>query len=674
MTPTKHRPFVPETAKLREFSIGALMLGLCMTVILGAANAYLGLRAGMTIAATYPAAVISMAVVRMWKGSILEENIARTAGSIGESVAAGAVFTLPAFLIAGSWPAFDPAHAYWKSTALMVVGSVLGVLFVSLVRRVLVEDPTLPFPESVAASEIHKAGQQGAQAARYLFWNIGLGALVQILGEMQLYAVDKTFFVRIGELGKSFVRLGPSGSRNVINTGAISTVDAPTVSPAFMGVGYVIGPTLAALQFSGGLLAWGVLVPLFMYFLGPQLQTFLPAGASADDWAGSSAAVWRYIVRPVAVGGMLVGSAYTLFRMGKNLTSSLGRALGEVRHGAPPIETMARTERYMGSKTVFALIAFVFVLMNALYVYISGRVIAGVVAALVMLLVGFFFATVSGNLVGMIGSSNNPISGLTLSTLIIAALLMVALGVSGPGGVAVVLGVAAVVCVSSAVAGELLQDFKAGYILGGTPRTIQIVELIAVVVASLVMYYPLYVLQAANIKSGGTGFGDKALPAPQAGLMAALAQGIVGGEMAWPLVFAGALFGVAMILLKVRSPMLVAVGMYLPLPVSFAIFLGGAIRGLQDWLSRRARNNEAQMARVENTGILIASGLIAGEALAGLVIGTFRFYEKPLPHIFADPSYGAGFVVLALLGAMLVKLPLTKAGRPEDPAPPAAMM
>jgi putative OPT family oligopeptide transporter len=674
MTPTKHRPFVPEGAKMTEFTVKALMLGLAMTVILGAANAYLGLRAGMTIAATYPAAVISMAVVRMWKGSLLEENIARTAGSIGESVAAGAVFTLPAFLIAGSWTSFDPAHAYWKSTALMMVGSILGVLFVSLVRRVLVEDPTLPFPESVAASEIHKAGQQGAQAARYLFWNLGLGALVQILGEMQLYAVDKSFFVRIGEMGKSFVRLGPLGSRNVINTGAITSIDAPTVSPAYMGVGYVIGPSLAALQFSGGVLAWGVLVPLFMYFLGPQLSQFLPAGASEDDWAANAAAVWRYIVRPIAVGGMLVGAVYTLVRMGKNLTSSLGRALSEVRHGAPPLESMARTERYMGSKSVFAMIAVVFLLMNALYIYFSGRVLAGVVAAIVMLLVGFFFATVSGNLVGMIGSSNNPISGLTLSTLIIAALLMVALGVSGTGGVAVVLGVAAVVCVSSAVAGELLQDFKVGYILGGTPRTIQIVELIAVVVASAVMYYPLYVLQVANIHSGGTGFGDKALSAPQAGLMAALAQGIVGGEMAWPLVFAGALFGVAMILLKVRSPMLVAVGMYLPLPTSFAIFLGGSLRGLQDWLTRRAGFNDAQKARVENTGILIASGMIAGEALAGLVIGTFKYYEKPIYHFFLEPSYLAGFLVLAALGALLVRLPLTKAGRPEDPAPPAAMM
>src|SRR5580704_12319668 len=221
----KHVPFVPESMEMKEFTLRAVLLGLLMTIVLGAANAYLGLRAGITIAATYPAAVIAMAAMRAWKGSLLEENIARTAGSIGESVAAGAVFTIPAFLIAGSWTSFDPAHAYWKSTAFMVVGSVLGVLFVSLVRRVLVEDPTLPFPESVAASEIHKAGQQGAQAAQYLFWNIGLGALVQILGEMQLFAVDRSFFVRIGEIGRSFVRLGPLGSRNVINTGAITSID-----------------------------------------------------------------------------------------------------------------------------------------------------------------------------------------------------------------------------------------------------------------------------------------------------------------------------------------------------------------------------------------------------------------------------------------------------------------
>ena len=672
---TPHRPFVPENVSMKEFTVRAVMLGLIMTVVLGAANAYLGLHAGQTIAATYPAAVIGMAVLRAFKGStVLEENIARTAGSIGESVAAGAIFTLPAFLMAGSWTSFDPAHAYWKSTALTLTGGVLGVLFVSLVRRALVEDPTLPFPESVAAAEIHKAGQRGADAARYLFWSIGIGTGVQALGELALYAVDKTFLLRIGELGKTFVRLGTPTTRNVLQTGAVSTVAAPTVSPALIGVGYVIGPELAALNFSGSILAWGVLVPLMMYFLGPNLQNFLPPGSGDGGWADMAAAVWRYIVRPIAVGGMMVGAAYTLIRMGRKLTSSLGRAISEVRHGAPALESMARTERYMGSKTVLSLIFLVFLAMIALYFYISGLWLAAVIAAVVMLIVGFFFATVSGNLCGVIGSSNNPVSGLTLSTLIIAALLMVALGVSGPGGVAVVLGVAAVVCVSSAVAGELMQDFKAGYILGGTPRYIQIVELIAVVVASLIMYYPLYVLQQGNIKSGGTGFGDPHLAAPQAGLMAALAQGIVGGEMAWPLVIAGAFLGLMLIMVKVKSPMLVAIGMYLPFQTTAAIFVGGILRWLTDTLSRRAGNNEAQRTRVENVGILIASGLIAGEALTGLLFAYFRFRDIEVFQFFKDPSYVLGFAVMLLLGFIMVRLPLAKAGRPDEPAPPAAMM
>ncbi len=673
-TITKHQPFVSDKIAMKEFTLRAVLLGLVLTATLGWANAYLGLRAGQTIAATYPAAVISMAFLRAFKGSILEENIARTAGSIGESVAAGAVFTLPAFVIAGSWTNFDPAHAYWKSTALMIVGGVLGVLFVSLVRRVLVEDPALPFPESVAAAEIHKAGQRGADAAKYLFRSMGLGVLVYALGAIQLFAVDKDFIIRIGQIGKSFVRLGSSATSNTLQTGAISTVSAPTVSPALVGVGYVIGPELAALNFSGSLFAWGLLVPLMMYFLGPRLQDFVPAGAGDGGWAAQAAAVWRYIVRPVAVGGMMVGAAYTLIRMGRNLTSSLGRALREVRHGAPPLESMARTERYMGSKTVFGLIGVMFLAMIALYAYISGQIFAAVVAAVVMLIVGFFFATVSGNLVGVIGSSNNPISGLTLSTLIIAALLMVALGVSGPGGVAVVLGVAAVVCVSSAVAGELLQDFKAGYILGGTPRLIQIVELIAVVVASAVMYFALYVLQVGNIKTGGTGFGDPRLAAPQAGLMAALAQGIVGGEMAWPLVVTGAVFGLVLIMLKVKSPMLFAVGMYLPFSTTCAIFAGGVIRWITDSRSRKAGYNEAQRTRVDNVGILVASGLISGEALTGLLFALFYFLDIKVPMIFKEPSYLAGFVVLIILGVVMVRLPLSKAGSPDEPAPPAAMV
>ncbi|MBV8829751.1 MAG: oligopeptide transporter, OPT family, partial [Acidobacteriaceae bacterium] len=533
------KPFVPEHMQMRELTVRAILLGLCMTVILGAANAYLGLRAGITVAATYPAAVISMAVLRAWKGSLLEENIARTSGSIGEGVASGAIFTIPAFLISRAWPSFSFSDAYWKSTVLILVGSVLGVLFISLVRRVMVEDPELPFPESIAASEIHKAGQRGAQAAKYLFWSIGLGGITFLLGRFGFFAADSEYTIPIGTLGATRVRLGGANSSDLIPTGGYTTFAAPSISPAYLGVGYVIGAKLAGLQFSGGVLAWGLMVPLLIYFLGPQLHSFLPANASVTSWSGQAGAVWRYIVRPIAVGGMLVGAGYTLFRMRANLIAGLRRALTDLRQTAEQSAALGRTERYMSSKVVFGLIAAVFAIMIGLYVYFSGQVVGGVVAALVMVLLGFFFATVSGSLCGMIGSSNNPVSGLTISTLIIAALLMISLGVSGAGGVAAVLGVAAVVCVSSAVAGELLQDFKVGYILGGTPRSIQIAELIAVVVASLVMYFPLVLLHEGNIRAGGTGFGDRQLPAPQAGLMALLAQGIVGGDMPWPLVLVG---------------------------------------------------------------------------------------------------------------------------------------
>jgi putative OPT family oligopeptide transporter len=660
--------------EMKEFTLRALLLGLVMTVVLGAANAYLGLRAGITIAATYPAAVIAMAVLRAWKGSLLEENIARTAGSIGESVAAGAIFTIPAFLLAKAWPSFRPADAYWKSTALILVGSVLGVLFISLVRRVMVEDPELPFPESVAASEIHKAGQRGAEAAKYLFWNIGVGGIVYLLGRFGLFASDRDFHFPVGTLDRSMVRLGQTGTTNVVAAGGTSMFSAPSVSPAYLGVGYIIGLRLASIQFAGGVLAWGLMVPLLIFFLGPQLRHYLPSD-TPENWAAQAAAVWRFIVRPIAVGGMLVGAAYTLFKMRESLTAGLGKAFKDLRQTADEQAKLSRTEQYMSSKVVFGLIALMFLLMCFLYVKLTGLVAPAILAAVVMIIVGFFFATVSGNLVGFIGSSNNPISGLTLSTLLIAALLMVALGVTGTSGVAAVLSVAAVVCVSSAVAGELLQDFKVGYILGGTPRRIQTAELIAVVVASLVMYFPLMLLHEANIKAGGIGFGDRQLSAPQAGLMATLAVGIVGGDMPWPLVVVGIFFGIAMIMMQVRSPMLVAVGMYLPFETTFAIFIGGVFRSVGDWVAKRRGFNSAQMARVENAGVLTASGLIAGEAVLGLVWAGLQFAPAwTRTQIFGDPSYWAGLVVMLGLAILMIRVPLSSAGDPNEPAPPTAMM
>src|SRR5579871_2242822 len=320
---------------------------------------------------------------------------------------------------------------------------------------------------------------------------------------------------------------------------------------------------------------------------------------------------------------MLVGAGFTLFRMRKQLIAGMKRAVSDLKKSAEAHQATSRVDRDLNAKVVFAGVGLVFLAMIALYYYfiagahnLSGsKMIAGaIVAAVVMVVLGFFFAAVSGNLVGMIGSSNNPVSGLTLCTLVIAALLMVALGVSGASGVAAVLGVAAVVCVSSAVAGEMLQDLKVGHILGGTPAKMQIGDMLGIVVASLVLFFPLAILDKAYH------FGSSGLPAPQAGLMAMLAKGIVGGDMAWPLVVVGILMGFALIMVEVKSPMLFSVGMYLPLGTTFAIFVGGLVRWVTDKMRDRQGFNDAQKARVDNAGVLTASGLIAGEALCGLAI------------------------------------------------------
>lgn len=673
--PKKFQPYVPPTMKMSEFTFRAVLIGLVMTFVLGAANAYLGLKAGMTIAATYPAAVIGMALLRLMKGSILEENMARTVGSIGESVAAGAIFTIPAFVLSGAWQRFDSVEAYWQSSVLMLVGGILGILFVTLLRRVMVEDPDLPYPESVAAAEIHKAGQAGGQAAGILFRAMGIGAAVQILGALKLFSASKDFIIHIGELGRSTVRLGAAANAPRLQVGALSQVSMPAISPAYLGVGYIIGPRLAALNFSGGVIAWGLLVPLLVYFLGPQLKEFIPAGASEEaGWAGQSAAVWRFIVRPIAVGGMLVGACYTLFRMRKSLATGMKRAVADLKKSGSQAEAADRTERDLSAKFVFVGLAVTFLAMIGLYYFFAGTLPGAIVAAVVMLVLGFFFAAVSGNLVGMIGSSNNPISGLTLSTLIVAALLMVAIGVSGMAGVAAVLGVAAVVCVSSAVAGEMLQDLKVGHILGGTPKSMQIGDILGILVASVSLYIPLMVLHVGNIKAGGTGFGDRELSAPQAGLMSMLARGIVGGDMAWPLVVVGIFMGIALIMVQVKSPMLFSVGMYLPLETTFAIFVGGIFRWFTDSIRDKGTFNDAQKARIENAGVLTASGLIAGEALTGLVVAALRFYEVKLPAIFDDPPLVVGLAMLAALAYIMIRTPIQNCGRPDEPAPPTAIM
>jgi putative OPT family oligopeptide transporter len=702
---------------LREFSLRAVLIGLVLAVVLGAANAYLGLKAGMTIAATYPAAVISMALIKLMKGTILEENMGRTVGSIGESVAAGAIFTIPAFVVAGIWPKFFTLTNYFTSTAIMFVGGTLGIMFVALLRRVMVEDAELPYPESVAAAEIHKAGASGGGGTKILFTAMGVGAIIQALVQIQIFASSWEWFIYFKE--NSFALIG-KGKAALAKGGIYLT--APGISPAYMGVGYIIGPKLGALNFAGGVLAWGLMVPLIIYFIAPYS---MPADATMADWFALSAAVWKFIVRPIAIGGMLMGAGFTLFKMRKSLTTGLARSVSDVKKAASGEHTIDRVNQdlpfsYVMGGIAFAAVATFFITWKIFHV---GPFVS-MVAALVMIIVGFFFSAISGYLVGIMGSSNNPISGLTLSALVVTALVMVALGVKGNAGVAAVLGVAAIACVATAVSGEMLQDLKVGYILGGTPWRMQLGDILGVGLAAAVLFLPLMILHEGDIKKAGeaqivkleaqhiasithkeikdgvevetsytiqqlrqlpadqkkvvmqldAGFGSPNIPAPQAGLMAMLSKGIVEGKMAWPLIIVGMLMGFAFILMQVRSPMLVSVGMYLPLGTTFAIFLGGCVKGIVDMIAEKRGLNAAQKVRVENTGVLLSAGLIAGEALVGLAFAALTFFEVKY-QVLANPAAITFLVSLAILigiGVYLIKLPLDNAGAADEPAPPSA--
>ena len=637
-------PFVSSETNMAEFTVRALVIGLVLAVVLGAANAYLGLKAGMTIAATYPAAVIGMALIKLMKGTILEENFARTVGSIGESIAAGAIFTLPAFFVAGIWDPFFTPGNYIISSAIMFAGGVLGIMFVALLRRVMVEDVELPFPESVAAAEIHKAGQGGGSSSKFLFRAMGIGALVQMLGQFKLFSTSWSGLIKFGSGGVLF--------------------RSPDVSPAYMGVGYIIGPRLAALNFSGGVLAWGLLAPMIAYFInGGNNGTEVDAQMIVD--------VWGKYVRPIAIGGMLVGAAFTLWNMRKSLITGIARSISDVKKAATGESTTDRIEKDIPFTWIIIGILGTGVATFFIYNYFAQDIFAALVATVVMIVAGFFFAAVSGYLVGIIGSSNNPISGLTLSTLVVAAILMVALGMKGTQGVAAVLGVAAVVCVAAAVAGEMLQDLKAGHILGGTPWRMQVGDLIGILVSAGIMFIPLLILHEGDIKAGGMGFGGEALPAPQASLMAILSKGIVGGEMEWILIFVGMLMGVGFILMNVKSPMLVSVGMYLPLGTTFAIFVGGLIKGVTEKISAKRGHNENQKSRVENVGVLVAAGLIAGEALIGLLFAGLKFFEVELFEIFAEPTFIISLAIFAFIAYLLIKTPADNAGNPDDPASPS---
>ncbi|HXI03360.1 MAG TPA: oligopeptide transporter, OPT family [Candidatus Saccharimonadales bacterium] len=664
MSEKNFKPYVPADSNLPEFTFPAVALGVGLAVILGAANAWLGMKAGQTIAATFPAAVVAMAALRLTKGNILQENIARTAASVGEALVAGAIFTVPAFVMVGYWDNLLTVSAYMEGTALLLVGGVLGVLFVILLRRTLVAEADLPFPESLAAAEIHKAGQKGATGAGYVFGAMGLSMLVELFKNDGGIKLFKEYVGGFWTFTQSKV---PILSQKLGFGGGI-LYRTPAASPALIGVGYVIGPRLSAITFSGGVFAWGLLIPLVLFMNGAGGDFARLSGGTEAGWVGLATDAWLNIVRPLAVGAMLVGSLYTLYTLRKQLIGGVGKAIADLKEfGAGGGSGGSRLEKDLSIKTILIWVVLMIIPVTALYYYFSGSFEGALIAALVMTVAGFLFAAVAGYLVGVIGSSSNPISGLTLTTVLIAALLMKALGVASGGAsvaaIAAVLGVAAVVCCACGIAGDMMQDLKVGHILGGTPWKMELAEIISVVLVSFVLILPIGLLHQSDIAIGGQGIGGEALPAPQAGLMAMLSKGIVSGEMAWPLVIVGMAFSIGLILIKAPSPMLIAVGMYLPLQTTFAIFVGGVIRALLDVVMARRKLSEDDSTRASNTGLLVASGLIAGEALTGvilamMILGRSKFPWLEFPHIIEDGSGWLSLIIFGVVTWALIALPL----------------
>jgi putative OPT family oligopeptide transporter len=646
----------------------AVALGVFLALVFGAANAYLGMRAGQTVAATLPAAVIAMALFRIpaFRGGILEQNIARTAASVGEALVAGAIFTIPAFVmveVGGTRLWTDLRSHYWDATLILLCGGLLGVFFIILLRRALVVDAGLPWPESVAAANIVKASGERTDAPRLIFGSMAFAGLIQFLKSdkgLQIFREYSEGFLAFPRAVVNHFNFAKEPIGSVTHGGGIPWA-TPALSPALIGIGYIIGPRYAFVNVAGGLLAWWVLIPLLLFF-DPDLAKRMSGAETGSDVLAYT--LWFNVVRPIAVGMMLVAAVNTLFSMRGSLIESLRGAFS--LRGRGGMELRERTERDLPMRWVLISMAVLLVATALTYVHFTGDVVAAIVAAVAMTFTGFFLCAVGGYLCGLVGSSNQPLSGLTLSALILSALLLTGFGVHGAPGMIAVLGVAAVVATSVSVSGSLIQDFKAGHLLGGTPWKMQLVEIITVALLAFFLMAPVILLHEANLATGG--IGGRALPAPQAGLMAQLAKGIVGGEMAWGLLAIGAAFGVALLFTGARSPMLIAVGMYLPFDTTSAIAVGGAIKWVLDRIA--ASREEDEKVEIEDRGSFIASGLIAGEAIMGIILAaTFLGGIPSFTRLLAGTDqfgfyaqWGGALSLLAFgaLALLLIRTPLRR--------------
>jgi putative OPT family oligopeptide transporter len=637
----KNDSFVPEETKLKELTFKSLLLGLLMAVILGAANAYLGLKAGMTVSATFPAAVIAMALLKVWKGTVLEENITRTTAAVGEALVAGAIFTLPAFFMSGAWVDLKGIH-FWEATFIILIGGVIGVLFVILLRRPLIEESNLPFPESVACAEIVKAGQKGQKQAKYVFSSMGFASILELLKNESGFQIFKDTISRFF--------IFPQGKGGIF-------LSSPILSSALVGVGYIIGFEWAAVSFAGGILTWLVFVPIF-YFTKGNIN------GNPEE---ISILIWKEEVRPIAVGAMLVGAFYTLYKMRGSLIEGFKRSYEDMRKHKSLKDTEGRLSKDLPLFWIISGVLIMVIPMFFLYTHFVKNFGWGFLSTIIMIITAFIFSAVGGYLVGLIGGSNQPISGLALTALIISSLIMLAAGLKGVPGIIAVLATAAVVCCASSMAGDMIQDLKVGQIIGGTPWKMELVVIISVIVVSFTLIIPIRWLHYGT----PGGLGGENLPAPQAGLMAFMSKGIMSGEMPFTYILIGIGLGIAFILLKAPSPMLIAVGMYLPFSSTFAIFLGGIFQLITKKIASKKGYSGEEMVDVENKGTLIASGFVAGEAIIGVLLALIVVLNINVPKIYSffglkEASGILGLLVFILLGWILIKFPLSQFAKKEQ--------
>ena len=630
------------SAILPQLTVKATVLGLVLSALLAGANAYLGLFAGLTVSASIPAAVISMAVLKFFKTSnVLENNIVQTAASAGESLAAGVIFTMPGLIVLGYWHVFD----YVWVTVIAGLGGLLGVLFTIPLRRSLIVEEKLAYPEGTATAEVLKVGEAGSRGAKFLGAAGIAGAAVKFAETgLRLWAGTAQ--------AASYV-----GSRTIAYVGA-------NLSPALLGVGYIVGLNIAALVFIGGAISWYIAIPLYSGFFldhDPRLAAELAGGAAAADLAYD---IWTSKIRYLGVGAMLVGGVWALIAMRQSLWSGVRSGLRATR-AAADAEYDHREHDAPMRLVLIGIVLFVIPIFVAYRGIVGSFGVAGAMTV-VMVLAGFLFSSVAGYMAGLIGSSNNPISGITIATILLTSLLLLLIGGEEAVGPAAAIMVGAVVCCAAAIGGDNLQDLKAGHLLGATPWRQQLAQCLGVVAAVLVIAPILNLLLSAYGIGAPTEAHPHSLLAPQATLMASVADGVFGGGLPWDMVAWGAVIGVAIICADLylahrkaawRAPVLaVAVGIYLPLELEVPMLLGGLIA---EFTARRAAATGARY------GLLFAAGLITGEALVGILMAIPIVLSRDA-NVFALPFAAPSWLGLVVVGAVAVALYRVAVSKPPQ--------